>query len=51
MNLGPSFLLVGLGTFVQQDLADLDSAGRRCAPGVHKPGTRYPVPLRTNADE
>ena len=29
MNLGPSFLLVGLGTFVHQHLADLDSAGRR----------------------
>src|SRR5208282_5597953 len=41
MNLGPSFLclLVGLDTFVQQQLTDLDSVGRRCATGLHKPAT------------
>jgi hypothetical protein len=47
-ELGP-LLLVGLDAFVQQHFADLDSAGRRCAPGVHKPRARMfrsrPMPM------
>jgi hypothetical protein len=37
--------------FVQQHFTDLDSVGRRRATGLHKLGARYPVPLKTNADD
>jgi len=44
-----TYLLLGSHALSQRYFADWDSAGRRCATGLHKLGVRYAVPLKTNA--